>query len=188
MTTATKTITSAIFTDSQSAEDAINELREMGVPDSDISYLYRNDKGDTEEHTAEESLTDAGSERAKGAGTGAVEGALGGGALGAIAGLVVATGVLPGVGAILAAGPIASALGLTGVAATTVTGGAWGAAAGGIIGALTGLGVSEPDAHLYEERIRSGNILLVIESDRGGIAETLERYGASEIREYAGTA
>ena len=47
---------------------------------------------------------------------------------------------------------IAAALGLTGVAATTVSGALTGALAGGLIGALTGLGFTKEDAELYQRK------------------------------------
>ena len=53
---------------------------------------------------------------------------------------------IPGVGPIVAAGPIVA----------TLTGAGVGAATGGILGGLTDLGVSENDAHTYAEGVRRG--------------------------------
>ena len=87
-------------------------------------------------------------------GTGAATGALAGGLLGGAAGWLIGIGALaiPGVGPIIAAGPLAAALG----------GAALGAAGGGLIGALTGAGVPEEEAKWYDERVRSGSILLTV--------------------------
>lgn len=65
---------------------------------------------------------------------------------------------LPGVGPILVAGPLVSALGGAAV------GGAVGGLAGGS-GAFHPLGLPKEVAHRIEERLRSGDILISIHSD-----------------------
>jgi uncharacterized protein (TIGR02271 family) len=82
---------------------------------------------------------------AKGAGIGA--------AIGGLGGLLLGLGALaiPGIGPVIAAGPLAAALLGAGV----------GAATGGIIGALIDLGVPEESAHVYAEGVRRGNVLVV---------------------------
>ncbi|MBX4199909.1 hypothetical protein KW790_00395 [Candidatus Parcubacteria bacterium] len=165
-----------VFDNRVSADSAINELRSIGIPDAEISYMYAAPEGDIKAtHSTGERM---GTRAASGAGTGAI--------LGAIAGFVVANGILPGLGTLFVAGPLAAALGLTGVAATTAAGALTGAAAGGIIGALSGLGVSESDARMYEERVRRGGILLVVNSVAANAArEIMKKFGAEEIREYS---
>lgn len=180
-----RTITAGVFRSTAGAEAAINELRSTGIPDTSISYIYENHSGKLETHTADEAVTEAGTDIAKGMGGGAASGAVTGGAVGALAGLVVATGVLPGLGALFIGGPLAAALGLTGAGAAVASGAATGAIAGGLLGALTGLGISEPDAHLYEDRVREGDVLLVVESKETGVNEILARNGAEEVREYS---
>ena len=59
-------------------------------------------------------------------------------------------------------GPLIAALGLGGAAATTASGALTGALAGGLIGALVGLGVPEDQAKIYDERVRSGDILVTV--------------------------
>jgi len=88
------------------------------------------------------------------AGTGAV----GGGILGGLAGLLVGLGALtiPGIGPVLAAGPLAAALG------TTLAGAGIGAAAGGLVGALVGIGVPEEEAEYYAEGVRRGGVLVSV--------------------------
>jgi hypothetical protein len=163
-----------VFDNREHAEMAINDLREMGVEQSDISYVY-NSEGTT---VTEEGGTHVGEGAAEGAGTGAV--------IGGIAGLVVAAGALPGLGALFVAGPIATALGLTGAAATTAAGALTGAAAGGIIGALAGLGVTEEEAQIYEEKIKLGGILVTVKTSEPVRArEIFDQHGAEEIREYS---
>lgn len=163
-----------IFGSRDHAEMAINDLRSMGVADADISYVYS-----SEGQTVTE---DGGGNHA---GAGAASGATTGAVLGAIAGLAVANGILPGLGSLFVAGPIASALGLTGAAATTAAGALTGAAAGGLVGALAGMGVKDEDAKVYEERVKLGGILVTARtSNAAGAREIFERHGAEQINEY----
>ena len=80
-----------------------------------------------------------------------------GGALGGVAGWLAGIGTLaiPGVGPLIAAGPILAAL--SGVAA--------GAAVGGVTGALVGYGIPEYEAKIYEGKVREGNILLSVHTE-----------------------
>jgi uncharacterized membrane protein len=162
-----------VFESASAAENAIASVRDAGVSIDDISYIYRDKDGDIKDAQTDEKV---GAGAAKGATTGAV--------IGAIAGLVVANGVLPGLGTLFVAGPLAAALGLSGAAATTVAGAATGAAAGGVIGALTNLGVSKDDAEIYESRLEQGDILLIIRTDVEGVEQILQNNGASEVRGY----
>ena len=165
--------TIGVFTTHASARAAIDDLRSIGVADADISYLYTDIDGD---------IKDAHSDSKVGEGTAA--GATTGAVLGAIAGFAVANAVLPGVGTLLVAGPLAAALGLTGVAATTVAGAMTGLAAGGIVGALANIGVSEEDAKLYEDLVRSGNVLVVARSGAVSAREVFVQHGAKQIGTY----
>src|SRR5262245_26881907 len=122
-----------VFEDPHEAKHAVDDLVDLNIPKDSISYL-------ASEETVDVKRTSVPAER--GLGSAVASGALTGGVVGAVAGLIVAAGVLPGIGALFVAGPIASALGLTGFAATTAAGALTGLAAGGIIGALTEFGVS----------------------------------------------
>ena len=165
--------TIGVFTTHASARAAIDELRAMGVADADISYLYTNIDGDIKDGHSDSKV-------GEGTAAGATTGAL----LGAIAGFAVANAVLPGVGTLLVAGPLAAALGLTGVAATTVAGAMTGLAAGGLVGALANIGVSEEDAKLYEDLVRSGNVLVVAREGAVSAREVFMKHGAKQIGTY----
>jgi len=108
------------------ADRAIRALRGAGFLDSDIN-LVANDvrRGDTTEPT----VRNVAGETTSGAATGAVAGGALGGAAGLAASLMGLA--IPGIGPILAAGPIVAALAGAGA----------GAVAGGLIGSLTELGV-----------------------------------------------
>ena len=97
---------------------------------------------------------DFGHERHTKAPEGATAGAAAAGVLGGTLGWLIGVGALaiPGVGPLIAAGPIMAAL--AGVGAGTVL--------GGLTGALIGLGIPEYEAKRYEGRIRSGGILVSV--------------------------
>ncbi|MBA3551150.1 hypothetical protein H0W32_03005 [Patescibacteria group bacterium] len=166
-----------VFNNRVDAEGAINELKTLGIKETDLSYVWAS--SETETVVADGS----GSAIAGGTGAGVTTGAV----VGALAGLAVANGILPGLGALFVAGPLAAALGLTGAVATTAAGAMTGAAAGGLVGALSGLGVSDTDAKIYEERIRGGGILVTAHSSQAtGVRNVFTKYNAEEIREYKG--
>lgn len=171
-----RTTTIGLFNSRDDAERAIMALRNRGVDENDISFVYTN---------REETMETREGDTVSATSTGAATGAATGGVVGALAGLAVANGILPGLGSLFVAGPLATALGFTGAAATTVGGAVTGAAAGGIIGALAGLGVDESDAELYENRIREGELLVAINDGGPGVRDELRRNGAEEIREYS---
>lgn len=127
------------------AVEVIEDLQRQGYRNEDISVISK-DKKDVE-HITEETGTQAGE--------GAATGAAAGGALGGLGGVLAGLGALaiPGIGPIVAAGPIAA--GLAGAAA--------GAGVGGISGALIGLGVPEDEAKDYETQFKEGKILVLLE-------------------------
>jgi hypothetical protein len=160
-----------VFKDKVAAESAISEMKSMGVLDTDISFIST--KWESSEH-------EGGTKAAEGTTAGVTTGAI----IGAIAGLAVANGVLPGLGTLFVAGPIATALGLGGAAATTAAGAITGAAAGGLLGALTGLGIKDEDARMYEERVKAGDILVTAKTNDTTAVDVLNRFGAEEVRIY----
>ena len=82
---------------------------------------------------------------------------------------------IPGVGPLIAAGPIMAALAGVGV----------GGAVGGLVGALVGLGIPEYEAKRYEGRVKDGGVLLSVHcdtSDEISRAKTLlKETGADDI-------
>lgn len=165
--------TIGVFTTHTKAESALNELRDFGVAESDLSYVYTNNDGDIKDGQTGDKV---GSASAAGATTGAI--------IGGIAGLVVANGILPGLGTLIVAGPLAAALGFTGVAATAVAGAATGAVAGGLIGALTGFGVDEKDVQLYEDHVRRGGVLVIARGTPASTEDIFINHGAVEVKHY----
>ena len=152
---------------SEQAERIITELKSAGFLGDDISVLLA-DKGGTRDFAHEHNTK---------APEGAVAGGVAGMGAGALIGWLAGVGTLtiPGVGPLLAAGPIMAAL----------SGAAVGGAAGGIIGGLAGMGIPEYEAKLYEGKIRAGNILISVHTEdgkqRGRAKEIFENTGAEDI-------
>jgi stress response protein YsnF len=158
-----------IFDNHSQAQEAIEQMINDGIDRDRISLVSRG--------TDEEKGRDASEERGSGAGKGAGIGAAVGGVGGLIAG--IAGLAIPGLGPILAAGPIAAAIG------GALGGAGLGAAAGGIIGALTDMGVPEEEARHYENQIREGNVLVAVRAENDEEAERaaniMEIEGAEDV-------
>jgi hypothetical protein len=158
MTRANDTAVIAVFADRAKAERAYDELKSAGFRDEQIGYAARNG---TEGLHESDVLTHAVE--------GVAAGAVGGGALGAACGLAVATGLLPGVGPIVAAGALIAIL----------LGAGAGVAAGGLAGLLIGLGVPEEHAGFYEQQLLEGRTLITVQAgERNGEALVILRQHA----------
>ncbi len=186
-----KTVTMGVFEDVDDAEAVISELLSKDIAHDDISYLYKNKGGEVEERKAgevknEKEVIVKDKITAVDTGTGAISGAATGSLIGALAGLAVTTGVLPGLGALFIGGPLIAALGLGATAAAVASGAVTGAAVGTIAGALTGYGLSEPEAHIYEEHIAKGNVFVSVEcpDPDGEILEIFKDNDAEDVKQY----
>ncbi len=167
------------FEDQTAAQEAIERLRAAGIATSDISMIVRDReavapggaeagiRGGTVAATApnpmlrgeEPVLRTAVEDDEVVAMTPedlsvTASGTTTGGIIGAIGGLLVGLGALalPGLGPIVAAGPLAATLG----------GAAIGAATGGLIGALVDAGVPEEYATTYATHVERGHVLLTV--------------------------
>jgi hypothetical protein len=127
-----------VFERFEAAEAALKDLRAAGFREADISLVMQQ-SGSVPERGAGETKADQGT--ATGASVGAV--------LGGIAGLAALA--IPGIGPILAVGPIAAAAG-------ALTGGAL----GGLVGSFSGLGIPTEHAKEYDAAIRSGGVVLAV--------------------------
>lgn len=139
----------AIATSEAQANRILDNLLDSGFSNNDISVLFP-DKESTHQFAHEKNTK---------APEGAAVGASAGGVVGGTIGLLAGIGALaiPGVGPLIAAGPLLAALTGLGV----------GAAAGGITGGLIGLGIPELEAKRYENRIAEGNLLISIHAVDG---------------------
>jgi hypothetical protein len=159
---ATKTII-ATYSSASTANVALDALDRLGIAREDISVmaLDAETKGELKaSHQVGKASDDAA--------TGAWQGAK----LGLVGGLLVGVAALtiPGLGLLLAAGPLAASLGLTGVAGTAVTGAGLGTAIGGIgalVGSMVKMGVSETEAAAIGTDLKGGAVLLSVKEREG---------------------
>lgn len=149
------------------AQTAVRDLINDGYMARDISILASNMAREhrlNEEATSNESVSNSTS--------GAVTGGLLGGAAGLAAGLMGLA--IPGIGPIIAAGPLVAAL----------SGAGAGAVAGGLIGALAEVGVPDDHASFYAESVRRGGTLVTVKADAGRAeraAEIMRDNGAVDL-------
>src|SRR5271168_4843925 len=139
-----KTSVFGIYSNLAAADNATDTLVRSGYPAADISALLPDNLGSKEIRTEEATKAP------EGATTVATSGAVLGGALGLLAGIGALA--IPGVGPLIAAGPIMATLAGMGVGGTV----------GGFTGALIGLGIPEYEAKRYEGRMQKGGILLSV--------------------------
>jgi hypothetical protein len=156
-----------IYSNVAQAEQAADRLIASGFTNQDISVLMA-DK-DASRQFAHEKNTKA----PEGATTGVTTGGVIGGTLGVLAGIGALA--IPGVGPLIAAGPIMAGLAGLGI----------GGAVGGVIGALVGMGIPEYEAKRYEGRVKDGGVLLSAHCDTSEeisrAKEILKATGAEDI-------
>jgi len=159
----------AVYDTLDTAHAAVRDLTGVGFDRADIGVAARDynskDWGETEDVTG-----------AEGSGFGALVGGL----TGLVMGLTAIT--IPGIGAIIAAGPLAAALGAaTGGAIGAVAG----AATGGLVASLVDLGVPGEDAETYAEHVRRGGALVSVTVQEASRTQTamdiLNRYHPVDI-------
>jgi len=170
----------AVFPTRDAAERAADALTDMGADRAHISIVARGEDGKTTTSAAGTAHSDHMVEPAREVGDSgaalttsdpgdAAKGATIGAVAGLAAGLLALT--VPGIGLVLAMGPLAAAM-------------AGGAVAGGVYGGLKDIGIEEKHARGYEERIRGGHVLLTalvpnIAEQR--VREILTEYDAEDI-------
>jgi len=162
-----KTSVFGIYSNVTQAEVAVDALVDSGFTNADVSVLMADNQGSK----------DFAHEKNTKAPEGTTTGVAAGGAIGGTLGLLAGIGALaiPGIGPLIAAGPIMGALAGLGV----------GGAVGGIVGALVGMGIPEYEAKRYEGRIKEGGVLLSAHCDTADRIDRakaiLERTGATDI-------
>ncbi|GEN36686.1 DUF1269 domain-containing protein [Aneurinibacillus danicus] len=150
----------AVFTLPEEAERACNALQSY-VKKDEISFLRKTEQPDT--FTGDASADPV------------VDGVTIGSVIGGAAGLAFSMGTLliPGIGPVIAAGPLLSVLA--------------GAMSGGVIGGLTDLGINRYTSEHISRHLEQGQVVLVIQVSkpelRGTITHLLEQHGAVEIHD-----
>lgn len=166
----TKTVVGVFDTNGEALE-AARALQRAGIDDTHIS-LVAQETDRAPDIGAEDTM--AGEGAIQGAGVGAVVG-------GTLAGLVALA--VPGVGPLLAAGPLSGAI-------TAALGGALtGAGVGVLAGSFTGLGISKEHAEQYEQAVREGRAILAVkvpgDADVAPIQILLDQQGAREVTSFS---
>ena len=160
----------ALFDRYPQAEATVRDLESAGYQRDQISIVAAKSSG-----TAAAGRDDDGG-AAEGAGSGAIIGGVTGGAAGLIASL---TGLaIPGIGPVLAAGPIIA----------TLTGAGVGAVAGGLVGGLTAAGVPDEHARYYAEGVRRGGTLVTVsapDDHAERVMEIMNRHHPVDIEDRA---
>ena len=157
----------------EDAQRVVQALREAGFGSDHISMVARDAKGDYSRYLEGGEKQDVKDGAAAGAGIGAILGGLGG--------LLVGLGALaiPGIGPVLAAGPLV----------TTLAGAGVGAVAGGLVGALVDLGIPEEHAQMYAEGVRRGGTLVVVQTEdqmADQAAQVMNRFNPVDLNERSG--
>jgi hypothetical protein len=156
-----------IYATAADAERGVDTLIAAGFPSEDISVLLPDNRSTQE--FAHEKETKA----PEGTAAGVTAGGILGGTLGVLAGAGALA--IPGVGPLIAAGPIMAGLAGLGV----------GGAVGGLVGALVGMGIPEYEAKRYEGRVKDGGVLLSVHCDTAEAVrrakELLKGSGADDI-------
>ncbi|MED3897204.1 MULTISPECIES: general stress protein [Priestia] len=134
-----------VYETEQEAIHAVESLKKEGYASEEISIIGKHKKTkkvQKETHTKAE---------------GAATGALTGGTLGSLTGILAGAGALaiPGIGPIVAAGPIVA----------TLTGAAAGASVGGLSGILVGMGIPKQQAEHYNDSVKEGSLLVLVDKE-----------------------
>jgi hypothetical protein len=156
-----------IYKSAEHAERAVDSLIAAGYASTAISVLLPDSRSTKE--FAHEKDTKA----PEGTTAGVTTGGVIGGTLGVLAGIGALA--IPGVGPLIAAGPIMAGLAGLGV----------GGAVGGLVGALVGMGIPEYEAKRYEGQVKGGGTLLSVHCDTSEqisrAKDLLKETGATDI-------
>ncbi|MGI5839602.1 MAG: hypothetical protein ACOX8W_08045 [bacterium] len=176
------------FASRSKAEEAVRHLSENGFDHSEISVVAKNAgaEGTTGQgwggkqpaswQEGESRMGGGAGRESSGAEMGGMDevydGISTGTLLGGLGGLLAGAGAfaIPGIGPLLAAGPIAAAL--------------TGAVTGGVAGGLLDFGIPAERSRHYENEVKSGKILAVVhtsEKKTNDAAAILRQYGAGDV-------
>lgn len=149
----------AVFLNQDAAGAAMSELDDAGIRPEDMSVVMRSPE--TRDQGSRTNASDEIIEHPPGAVT--LADSMKGGLIGGLIGLAAL--MIPGVGEVLAVGPLAAALG----------GAAIGAAGGSFVGAIRDMDVADEQAENYTASLDAGALLVAVETDdeRVGVVEEI---------------
>jgi uncharacterized protein (TIGR02271 family) len=158
----------ALYENFDTARQVVEELVDAGFDRSNISLVANDSSGKYSGYVNRTDANDDDVSAGEGAGFGAI--------VGGLIGLGVA--LIPGIGPVVAAGPLAAVL-MGGIGAVA------GAATGGVVAGLVDLGMSEEEAGYYAEGIRRGGTLVTLMVDRdehvSRAEEIMNRYSPIDL-------
>lgn len=168
----------ALFDSMSDAQNAVRDLVNSGISRERLTLVANNQDGSSDlegvRSTTMERGTTVDRDDDVSVGGGAAAGAVVGGIGGAV--LALSAFAIPGIGPVIAAGPLIAGLVGAGV----------GAAVGGLVGALIEAGIPEEHAGYYAEGVRRGSTLLAVEADDtrvDHVVDILNRYDPIDINE-----
>jgi hypothetical protein len=150
-------VVTGVFKSQNNAENAVNQLRELGLPENRLGIVRPGSRAERLEAGVPVTDTEEpGMGRAMGAAVGGAMGAAGG----ATAGLAVASLAIPGIGPLIA-------FGMVGAALLGVVGAAAGSAVGDVAEEELGEGIPHEDVYLYEDSLRHGHSVVIAYTEEG---------------------
>lgn len=164
-----------VFSDTAQAEKAVDDLQRKGFKKDEISIVAKENAAKGGRGQGSESGQEGDRRTTMGTDQNLSGGITTGGAIGGVAGLLAGVGALaiPGIGPIVAAGPIAAALS--------------GAVTGGIAGGLIDWGIPEDVGQRYEERVKEGKIVAMVRTEDDKVqdaADIFRRHGAKDVETH----
>ncbi|MHB0885044.1 MAG: hypothetical protein ACYC41_04105 [Bacillota bacterium] len=177
-----------VFKSRSQADKAIDELQEKGFKKSEINVVAKSQgsqgqgpQGNFGSTSRGGGMTNQGGGGNQGGGSMSYgnedvsEGVTTGGTLGGLAGLLAGAGALaiPGIGPLLAAGPIAGLL--------------TGAVTGGVAGGLLDYGIPEESGRHYEQQVKQGSILALVKTSENKVNEAaliFRQNGATDVETH----
>lgn len=153
-----------VFKSKASAEQAVSSLRQQGFTNEEINIVAKKQQQQENQQQGTEFDDNI------------ADGTLTGTTLGGIGGLLLGAGALtiPGIGLLIAAGPITGAIG--------------GAIAGGIAGGLIDWGIPAEESERYQQEVVQGSILAIIRTNSAKVnsaAQILRQNGANEVKSHS---
>jgi hypothetical protein len=162
-----------VFKSRDEAENAVSQLRDIGIPEKKIGVLSpRSSTEQLEEDVPVSDTEDPGMGKAMGAAVGGAMGAAGGATLG----LAAASLAIPGIGPVIA-------FGMVGAALLGVVGAAAGSAVGDTVEEELGEGIPHEDIYLYQNALKRGHsVVIAYAQDQSDAAsEVMTNAGAEDL-------
>jgi hypothetical protein len=165
-----------VFSNRQKAEQALNELKASGFSMEQVSIIAKD--ADQGEQISGAEVSDRIANKNVGGATGIVKEVATDSALG---GVLVGLGSLaiPGIGPVIAAGSLATAL-----VATAASTGIEAAAIGGVVRALADLGIPEEEARVYSDHLYGGHYLVIVDGTEDHISAAEEIFTKQGIQDW----